>query len=1501
MKNCFMGLGHPNGLKSLPKTLNLEGSIEQIADRIKNSNIGIYKFLQQRTHLDYFGVAHYNKDLLLIMLSVVHRITLSSSLVDFFWVIFQLLKDLMNKPYSYVLEKFANKVYSLFNYVLAEYHNLTVSAAGIPIAQGSERDFLSKLKSLLRNKESLYESEFYARFSSFASLIVCLPVCEALGIDCTTFGFSEIVQKRLKSSYNKKHIVSIYEKILEDTLYFIDRFVVFKEHGSFNSIFIDDDELRIFSDDFETMNYYFDKLEIIENSGMTLLEYYRKCDDMVTQCDKFLEFFKRDAHAIKQLKYQRSTLVRCRMRSSDKLNVTAERKTPFAFVLHGPPSIGKSGIIDKILSLLFDHCRGLGVSNDVYSKDMKYHYNHSDRYMSEFKRSHRVCIIDDAGQFNAEITKSDGGGAIKHTIDFINPVPYVTAQADLHNKGMIPFMCDYVALTTNIEDAGMSVVFDKKSGAKRRFLFIDVEVKPEYRKKGTTMLDGCDNPNNHDMHLYIPRVYQCVGESYNTKYWDSTTRSFNSSDPLKMDLKGLSDVLLCMLSKHHFQESIAKQSVDIFMDSPYCNVHKTKMCLCGCQAISEGDGRLIWAKSQSKQYIKEFFEERRRKEEEERVFYARFTWYDKLICLWFSLYYTCYTYFNPIKALQTYRTNMRNRILLQYGMLAFVSLITVVQSFFWLKSLFVSPFSEGGNISSEQKEPRSKNPWVTKVQEVTRMTGKSANMTMEQLRSAVKNNCCHIIFYLSTGHKVKCKGFALCGNSILIPGHMYAWMKEDGIDSVDIIRHDLSTKIGPSVFKRSVCSDNFLDIPDNDFTIMFSSSFGSFRDVRDYILSDPVYGKCTGYFLSRGESGLLTENKVNCMEYELVKYYDQNTNKNFIGPGYRVHMDYATSLGDCCAPYLIQTMNGCGIAGLHCASFSSLIDKFPQFEGICFARIIDSSVIKQIKQPSFNGIDLNYHYNTTQDLTVHEDIHYKSVLNDLSGTCNVYGSLKIHRPKLKSSVTHTLMCQDVLDHYNMFEPDYFSPATISFKKALIQNLEPCLDKPNINQKYLSMSEKSVYKWYSRVIEENGIYVPNGPYTRLVGVNGLDSVDYIDRLPISTSGGFAHKGRKEKYLIQLPSQRDHVVCYDLCPEVALEYDRLVDSYKQGKRGNVVWDFNFKDEPISLSKLQQNKCRIFNSGPLHFNVLFRQYFMWCLPLFTGEHRHKFGIAIGANATGKDWKILYEHVIKHGKNRIIAGDYKSFDKMMTPQEIESVFNILLSIMAAHGWSEEDLLIARGLSVDVIYPLSNCFGTLVEFFGSNPSGGPLTTPINSINNIQKLMMATMYLEDVYGIRQVDYDNFMDSALSLLTYGDDNIMSSRFNWLTHTSISRAFSEMGIQYTMADKRSESIPFIDIQEADFLKRRFIVGTHGSNTVAAPLDRKSIIKSLTVCVKSRAIAFETQNAAIIDSANREFFQYGKVVFEAEREFLLFLLRKHGLEAHLPTGKLATYEEIYEQNYL
>jgi len=242
------------------------------------------------------------------------------------------------------------------------------------------------------------------------------------------------------------------------------------------------------------------------------------------------------------------------------------------------------------------------------------------------------------------------------------------------------------------------------------------------------------------------------------------------------------------------------------------------------------------------------------------------------------------------------------------------------------------------------------------------------------------------------------------------------------------------------------------------------------------------------------------------------------------------------------------------------------------------------------------------------------------------------------------------------------------------------------------------------------------------------------------------------------------------------------------------------------------------------------------------------------------------------------------------MCSELIQCAFDVLINICKASGnYANEDLIVLRGIAIDTAFAWMNFNGDLVSFFGSNPSGHPLTVIINSLVN--SLYMRYCFIS-ITGKKASEFKTFVN----LMTYGDDNIMnvSSDVPEFNHTSIQSCLKDVGVGYTMADKNAPSIPYIHINECSFLKRTWRFD-HQFGGYVAPLDHDSIEKMLMVWVRSKTISEKEQCVAVISSAVMEYAFYGREVFEDKIKILKRMCVDLELDEYLMPTTFPTFDEL------
>jgi hypothetical protein len=209
------------------------------------------------------------------------------------------------------------------------------------------------------------------------------------------------------------------------------------------------------------------------------------------------------------------------------------------------------------------------------------------------------------------------------------------------------------------------------------------------------------------------------------------------------------------------------------------------------------------------------------------------------------------------------------------------------------------------------------------------------------------------------------------------------------------------------------------------------------------------------------------------------------------------------------------------------------------------------------------------------------------------------------------------------------------------------------------------------------------------------------------------------------------------------------------------------------------------------------------------------------------------------------------------MAAQISAAAAKIILSWYKAAGASEEHLNMINGCLSDAVNPNVLIDGQLFRFANGIPSGHCLTVQFNSICN--SIMMRYVYYKLMPNIKQSFADN-----IRLATFGDDNAMGvkSHCHWFTHTACQKVFEDLDLEYTMADKKSDSQAYITIDEISFLKRKFTYHVD-LNAIVAPIERDSILKRFHWLKKpdETPLNFEEQFSAYADGAFREMCLFGE----------------------------------------
>jgi hypothetical protein len=394
------------------------------------------------------------------------------------------------------------------------------------------------------------------------------------------------------------------------------------------------------------------------------------------------------------------------------------------------------------------------------------------------------------------------------------------------------------------------------------------------------------------------------------------------------------------------------------------------------------------------------------------------------------------------------------------------------------------------------------------------------------------------------------------------------------------------------------------------------------------------------------------------------------------------------------------------------------------------------------------------------------------------------------------------------------------------------------------------------------------------------IQPIEGVNGADGLNLTTSMGLPIGGPKRR-LAEGYAEVDefgNFVVIHLDPEVERLVNDMIERAKAGERIYALYQANVKDEPTKFTK---DKLRVFAGTQLAFLIVCKMYLGGLNRMFQ-NHWEEFECCVSANCYNSDWTKLYHAVFnKSDGKRCIAGDYAHWDKSMTPQLTLTTGQAHCDVLRWGGYDSEDLMVVRALYVEFAYPIYEWNGVYIQALGSLPSGVFATVMVSNGNNsilFRYSYMSAAPLEQYWRYDEHICANFM---------GDDNIadVSDSCTWFDMKVHAKCLEQAGITYTSADKQSELLPFVTIDEVTYLKRRFVWSDDVQNYIA-PIEETSISKSLHCYMKRKHadVLVEQQCASAIDSAYREYFRHGRGVYERRSEQLWEVAQRHKIIPYL-----------------
>jgi len=1194
------------------------------------------------------------------------------------------------------------------------------------------------------------------------------------------------------------------------------------------------------------------------------------------------------------------------------------RIKPYGVLLFGGSAVGKSSLAMPFLRYM------LAINDFDSSPRSIITLNEFDKFQSEYRSYHAGVIFDDLA--NATQASVEGNPLMK-VIQFINNVPIAALNPNVDMKGNVMIEPMVVLGTTNVKDLNAGVYSNEPLSINRRFqVTISMSVKPEYCQDGTTMLDPkkiqeAFGDSVYPDHANYTVEYAVAAGGVERKGVKYLAYDFNGK---KLENIGIKELLTFIKedSEAHFiaqtnfvnaqraQEVIElgddglptefdSQFFGIFDDVKEYILLREEIIMCWLEErwaafLQTKEGYLLLTTYYEIDLVRPFY-----RQGYFLVFMFLMSLFFEMagfrtmifflmVFLWTALYVLIHYNRKREQLLRTV-TNLprlsryiaevpwttKLKIISAFGGMATIGILTRM-----VRKAQKLPTSQGYAPIFRKKDKEDVKPWWGSENKSERELAyklkvntpqETKTMTTDQLIASMKKR--QYLLKVGPEDNAKfCNAVPLRSSILLIPNHMVpkktmeARIIKDGAHPKNVFLHPEST----------------LRIPKTDYALWYLPEMGDHKDIVGYFADPIARGKKVTSIMLFNDCG-----KVKRFPPMLLTRGHNSTTEGGEFESLTYSFPGETFNGLCMATLIAENNKGEKfIPGFHLAGKGSFgcagaLTRQQLLDGIANLNTKPTILASHSAMPfpdKIAGIDVKLS-------TPHE----KSVVTYLppAAKCKIYGGHEFPRGTPKSHVRVSDISQTVTEVMGL-ERLHDQPSEM----AHIRHQEvDILDKVDTAYKFQGDSIEKAYVDFETTLlggMNESMYEAVGVLPDDAIISGIDGVQGVNSMVFNTSAGFPFRGTKEQFTTLSDRYVEGITCpRDVHPLITDEVERLEETLARGDRVNLVFKGALKDEPTKTTK---TKVRVFAGCNYAATILVRKYYL-SLSALMQKNKILFECAVAINPCSPEWTSLMKHIYSHGEDRVIAGDYKSFDRRMSPRFMLAAFKILIKIAENSGnFEPRDLTIMSGIATEICNPTYDYFGTLVQFFGSNPSGHPLTVVINSMVN--SLYMRYCYFEIAKQDKWWKVPRF-NTVVSLMTYGDDNIMSvkSGFDAYNHTRIAEVFSEAGITYTMADKEAKSVPFIKGSEAGFLKRDAIWDDE-LGLYRARLDEESISKSLHAHIESKVITEQQHCAEAIIGAMDEYFEYGREFYNKRREQLHVVAQTTDLTGLV--GTLMTYDE-------
>lgn len=1370
----------------------------------------------------------------------------------------------------------------------------------LPALDGAE-DWLEFYKNIKKSKA-------YTKVYRFFMYGLSLSLFDKMGIDMDVLKYEPIAQEAIRAKY---HIGEDFVITMLDTLVFVCRrgYQCFKS-GSLQPLYHSGSRYQ----------EWFDKAELLNRQALQLCNAKAHGFDKFTYLADLKSTIEQGESIRRNVLQKEDKLLVQRLLGTLKLNLDNEttkraaqkvRAAPFAFLVHGKSSVGKSSFVD----ICFKHygkVRGL-------STDSEYRYvrNPAEEFWSGYDTSKWCIVLDDIGFMSPSLGTLDP--SLQELLYVVNNTPYVPAQAELCDKGRTPVMSELVIGTTNTQHLNVHAYFSCPLAVQRRFPYVlTIEPKAEYQTEDrpgmlASHLRPESTPGAYDdlWNIHVKRVVPIDKPGVE----QGRLEHVETFTTMRTFLPWFNGQIL----EHHRIQDIVRESLEHAGDVKVCSCNMPmEWCTCAEVQSLEHD---LFGEREANADLHAVYQSTLLAEQEyngteltaQNLFWNS-SFVTQCVMLWYMHLYVCIhcvPFLNAIFSLlfggnwfwrwvmaSSYKAEitrdvfkfMGRHVKARFGNVKKLAVIAASLAAcyaiyrggvslwdMWrrmdtqgqIHTVMVDELGKAPQPDGlKRPEVSYADPLSFNVSDLSQTSLCSKGRDPEVIRKHIERAT--VVFHtrgdkLRTVTALNVRGSVYMCNNHAIPA--------EGNFYVDVVDEE-NCNIRPGVSNVLVTQSMVQRYPKRDLAFIRLRVRPPGTDLTEYFASTTYAAKLDGEYVGRYVDGRIWRRPVRNIQatyHYWVSHGSSVENRTWSGT-----VETPTVDGNCGTLLWSNTPKGFVFLGIHTLGKGDTVAAL----AVSKEEVNAACEILEPKYVNRGEITISAPSKTRALGPLHPQ---STVHTSNPGSARVVGSfLKEFRQQSKTNVGLTCIaaaCEARGFSIERTRPDM---SRVPWRLALNDMTRPVT---LLNEDIL---EEAVADFENvPQLELGAVHV----YPLAVALNGAPGVTYCDKLNRKTSAGCPYKCPKKRFLRFVDEATSTDV--DVVDEIKGEITRIITTYQRKERVHPVYCGHLKDEPVTFEKAQAGKTRVFTASSLAHTLVVRMYLLSVI-VHLQNNRFTYELGPGTIVQSLEWQRIYEFITEFGRERIVAGDYSKFDKRMPANVILAAFGIIERICTRAGYTDDELNVVRGIAYDTAYPVVDFHGDLIEFYGSNPSGHPLTVIVNGLANSLYMRYCYIVLRPLGEAARPFREN-----VRLMTYGDDNIMgvSEACPWFNHTAIQTTLQNVDIGYTMADKDAESVPYINIDQANFLKRTWRWDPE-VRAFVAPLDRTSLNKMLTVCVQKANVSPEAHAVEVIGTAVREFFWYGREEFEEKKLMLQEIVNECNLEVYVAPTTFPTWESLEEQ---